>query len=135
MPKANPKQKMIDAAMKIAAKKGWREVSKPVDVLLALIEIADKAQVADDLDGSVREKLVEMMMRRFDALQKYKSGLAALEKDKTVWPSLARELMPALVTSARGMLREAGAGDDHLRALVWLGIKGDVARVWFSDEG
>lgn len=151
----NAKPKLIEAAMKIAAGKGWGAVTvksmaarakvseanarkifaKPTDVLLALIEIADAAMATDTVEGTPREKLFELTLRRFDALQNYRAGLAALESDKAVWPSLAPALMPSLLQSSRQMLAGAGVPDDGLRALVWLAVKADVARVWFADEG
>ncbi|MEM7169354.1 MAG: TetR family transcriptional regulator [Pseudomonadota bacterium] len=153
---------VIEAALRLAASRGWRDLS--------LLDIADEAGLSlaevyalypskqavlggfsrlidqevlsgDDVDGrdeSARDRLFEVLMRRFDALQPHRDGvsriLAAVSCDpfaalcgaKSLRRSMATMLEAAGLSASgcRGMLRVKGLSAIYLSSL----------KVWLKDE-
>lgn len=103
--RAEAPTRLIDAAMSLAALQGWRdtgmaEIAAEAGVTLAearahfgskeallaafvgRIDQAMLAGVSKDLgDESVRDRLFDVIMRRFDAMAPYKQGIAAILRD------------------------------------------------------
>ena len=160
--KADIPDHVIDTAMKLAAEGRWRDLSLPEIAEAAKLPIAkvylvfssrqaildafvrriDAAVLAesddDDLEGNARDRLFDVLMRRFDALDPYKDAVATVAFDQAPDPllalasacqlrrSLALMLEAAGLDSggARGALRVKGLGLIYLAAL----------RVWLRDE-
>ncbi len=150
---------LIAAAFQMAAAQGWHSVSvaaaaraaglpltgarerfpgRPV-VLLRFGRLADQAALAEAaLEGSVRDRLFGLLMRRIDALQAHRAGVLALMRALPSEPSTALLLALATRRSMRWMLEAAGvsAGGVHGE----LRMKGLVAvwlwtlRAWRTDE-
>lgn len=155
-------QRIIDAALKLAAESPWRSV--------ALDDIAAKAKVSPDrlrerfrskaailaafhrrlddamLKGAdkakedgVRDQLFEMLMRRFDALQPHRAALRSILQG-TVIDDPPATLMGAraLVKSMAKALDAAGVGGHGplglLRAKALTAVYLGAARVWMTDE-
>ena len=92
-------QALISAAFTLAASSGWSSVSPAAaarlaglkleeartrfpnaqSILLRFGQLADTHALTDALDsGPVRERLFDVVMRRFDALQQHRAGVLAL---------------------------------------------------------
>lgn len=150
---------LISAALVLAADKGWRAVSvaaaaRAADlplsrararfpsrhhVLLALGRMADQAVLAElPAEGSVRDRLFDLLMRRIDALQKHRAGVLAVLRALPADPCTAIMLTCATRRSMRWMLDAAGVptggllGELRVRGLigVWLW----TIRAWERDD-
>jgi len=150
---------LIAAALALAADRGWRSVSVAAaaraaelplsrarvrfpsrhHVLLALGRMADQAVLGDvPTDGSVRDRLFDLLMRRIDAFQKHRAGVLAVLRALPADPCTAVILTCATRRSMRWMLDAAGAptggltGELRVRGLigVWLW----AIRAWERDE-
>ena len=158
----DPEKAVIEAAMKLAAEKGWRGLSlagigeeagltvselfkvapNKSAILEALsrradAEVLSEGQLAAD-DGSPRDRLFDVIMRRFDALQPYRAGLGEVIYDLGRSPLDALVEMPGLKRTAGLMLEAAGIDSSGLKGLIR--IKGLALvylltlRTWLKDE-
>nr|WP_321986826.1 TetR family transcriptional regulator [uncultured Lichenicoccus sp.] len=150
---------LIRAAMAQAESLGWRRVSVveaareaglPLDrarvrypsaacMLLRLGVLADQAALIDDgSEGTARERLFDMLMRRFDVLQQYREGVRAVLRAIPLDPGLALMLAAATRSSMAWMAQAAGletqglAGTLRVGGLV--GIWLQAVRAWERDE-
>jgi AcrR family transcriptional regulator len=104
---ADAPTRLVEAALKLAALQGWddtgmgeiaTEAGVPLaearahfaskeallDGFVARIDQAMLAGVSEDLGGEpVRDRLFDVIMRRFDAMAPYKDGIAAILRDHT----------------------------------------------------
>ena len=108
-------------------------------VLLRFGRLADQAALADaPADGSVRDRLFDLLMRRFDVLQAHRAGVLALLRALPTEPPTGVLLACATRRSMRWMLDAAGAstrgvrGELRVRGLVALWLW--VLRAWERDE-
>lgn len=166
--KAATAGRIVECAMALAAEQGWRhtglgDIAAAADVSLAELhthfgsKTAILAAFVDQIDGavlagvtpqdsvdeegegeSVRDRLFDVLMRRFDALKPHKDAIRRISRDLARDPlamicflphqarSLAWMLESAGVSSAgvRGRLRARGLGLVYLSAL----------RAWFRDD-
>jgi ubiquinone biosynthesis protein COQ9 len=150
---------LVTAAFRIAGEQGWSQVTaaeaareagisvvearerfpSPAAILLRFGRLADQAALAGaTLDGTVRDRLFDLLMRRFDALQPHRAGIKALMRVLPVHPPTAMLLASSTSRSMRWMLQGAGlaatglCGHVQVRGLqaVWLwGL-----RAWERDE-
>jgi AcrR family transcriptional regulator len=150
---------LIAGAFSLAARDGWaavsvdaaaREVGLAVDrargrfagrdaILLRFGRLADAAALTGvPTDGSVREKLFDILMRRFDALQEHRAGIVALLRALPGSPSQAVLLATATAQSMAWMLEGAGVASSGLPGT--LRAKGLAAawlyalRAWERDD-
>jgi ubiquinone biosynthesis protein COQ9 len=150
---------LVSAALSLAAEQGWRHVSPAAaarragldlavtrqrytgqfGILRAFGRLADAHALTGALtEGPVRERLFDVLMRRFDFLQTHRAGVLALLRTLPAEPPLALCLARATVTSMGWMLEGAGVSAQGLRgnirkkglALVW----GYGMRTWCRDE-
>lgn len=150
---------LIAAALAIAADKGWRavtvmdaaraaEIPLPLArerfpsraaILMGLGRMADQAVLAEvPTDGSVRDRLFDLLMRRLDAFQQHRAGVVAALRALPSDPATAIMLACATRRSMRWMLDAAGVpsgglgGELRLRGLigVWLW----AVRAWEKDD-
>ena len=108
-------------------------------VLLRLGRMADSAALADaPSEGTVRDKLFDLLMHRFDTLQAHRAGVAVLLRALPSDPPTALLLACATRRSMRWMLQAAGVSTTGLRGQ--LRVRGLVAvwlwtlRAWERDE-
>jgi hypothetical protein len=108
-------------------------------VLMRFGRLADQAALTGAAsDGSVRDRLFDMIMRRIDVLQAHRAGVLAVLRMLPAEPPLALLLAAAGERSMRWLLDAAGvpsagvAGALRVRGLlaVWLW----TVRAWQSDE-
>jgi hypothetical protein len=150
---------LIAGAFAVAARDGWdavspaaaaREAALPLEqvrprfpatmaILARFGALADEQALTDALDaGPVRERLFDILMRRFDALQPHRAGVLALLAALPAHPATALAL-GALTTRSMGwMLEAAGVPSTGLRGLlasqgltaVWM----YALRAWRTDD-
>ena len=149
---------LIASAFTLAAERGWAEVSVtraaraadlPLDrarerfigrgtILAKFGRMADQAALAHAVtEGSPRDRLFDLVMRRFDALQPHRAGVLALKSYLPRDPGLALGLAMAHGVSMAFMLEAAGISASGLRGAlrvqglgaIWL----RVARTWEGD--
>lgn len=136
--KPAPADRMIEAAMTLAARRGWRGLtlteimaeagvsmaeaypqmaskSAVLDALMARVDRAVLAEPAEDAGVAPRDRLFDLLMRRFDALRPYRLGLAAVMRDLPGDPFHALCAARGLDRSMGWMLRAAGLDGGGLR--------------------
>jgi len=150
---------LIAGAFAIAARDGWsavsviraaREADLPLDrarenfagrdaILIRFGKRADSRALADaPATGPVRERLFDLLMRRFDALQAHRLGVLALLKNLPADPGAALLLTAATARSMGWMLQAAGisttglSGQLAINAL--LGVWLYTVRAWQTDD-
>lgn len=152
--------RLIDAALALAARDGWRaaslaaiaaeagvglaavygRVADKTAILAALMRRIDRAVLAEpaDLDGSPRDRLFDVLMRRFEALQPHRAGIVAVVRGG-VDPVRSAALLPALGRSMAWMLTAAGLEADgiagRLRVAGLTVVYANAFRVWLDDDG
>jgi hypothetical protein len=149
---------LVTAAFALAAERGWSRVSVaqaarradlPLDrararfpvraaILLRFGVIADQAALARAAsDGPPRDRLFDILMRRFDALQAHRAGVLALLRALPTEPLTAALLAAANLRSMGWMLEGAGISArgplGRLRAKVLLLVNLAGLRAWADD--
>jgi hypothetical protein len=87
---------------------------------------------------TVRERLFDIIMRRFDALARYKAGLQSILRDAPRDPLVALCSAPRFMRSMAWLAESAGV--DTAGLLGTLRVKGlagvylTALRTWFSDD-
>ena len=150
---------LVAGAFALAGRQGWsavsvvsaaREAGLALDrarvrfagihaVLMKFGEQADSKALADSLEtGPVRERLFDVLMRRFDALQTHRAGVQALLRHLPADPGLALVLGAATSGSMAWMLEASGIQSGGLRgALMVQGLVGVwlyTLRAWQADD-
>lgn len=150
---------LITAAFALGAEKGWRHVSPAAAarhagldlakvrtaypctgaILTTFGKIADAVALSNALtEGSVRDRLFDILLRRFDYLQLHRPGVLALLRALPVCPPLALVMAELNLASMGWLLEGAGVDATGLRGAlakrgllaVWLyGI-----RAWADDD-
>jgi AcrR family transcriptional regulator len=157
------RQALIEAFLKLLAGKGWhgfalRDVAEAAGVSLAELYAAfpsrlalleafiadvDRQVLADvmpslDPDETVRDRLFETMMRRYDVLRPHKDAVAAMAEGMARDPLAMLALSRTLDRSMAAVLEAAGvASDGLLGALRQKGLAAmhlAVLRVWLNDD-
>jgi len=150
---------LIAAAFQLAAEQGWRSVSVATAagaaslplararerfpgraaILLRLGRLADQTALAElPGDGTARDRLFDLLMRRIDAFQAHRAGVLALLRALPAEPPTALLLALATRRSMRWMLEAAGISSRGLQGE--LRVKGLFAvwlltmRAWRTDE-
>jgi AcrR family transcriptional regulator len=154
--------RIIDAAMMLIAAQGWRRVSlaavaeaaglpilqvyrlfpSKTAILCGLLRRVDEAALAEPLDGNPEEKprdrVFDLLMRRFDALQPHRAALEALRRDLPADPLAALALGGALLCSMRLMLEAAGITSHGIGGVITVKLTAAAylaaAHGWSRDE-
>lgn len=157
--KASP-DKIVDAALSLAAERRWREVSladiageaktslgdlhdhfgSKQAILGAFIDRIDTA-ILSDADGEgepVRERLLDVLLRRFEALTPHKQAVASIVRDGAGDPVFALCAGPRLMRSMAWSLEAAGISSAGLGGRIRTkGLAAIYARavfVWLRDD-
>ncbi|MDE2333419.1 MAG: TetR family transcriptional regulator [Rhodospirillales bacterium] len=154
---------LIGAAFRLAGERGWSRVSVAaaareagldlararlrfpgqLAVLLKFARMVDRAalvtaQAEGGETGSVRDRLFELLMRRFDVLQEHRAGVEALLRTLPLRPGLALMLARATERSMGWMLEAAGTEATgplgHVRAKALAGVWLWAVRAWARDS-
>ena len=118
------------------------EFDSPIAILAAQMrEIDQKVLAADDADmaqESPRERLFDVLMRRFEALGPHKAAVRSLTRSARCNPLLALALNGLAARSQGWMLSAAGIDSSGLRgAMRAQGLAclyADAMRTWLDDE-
>ncbi len=163
---ADPATLIIDATLELAPKLGWRtlrmtDIAEETGLTLAGIHAVFPckamiltgyirridAQVlsghvlsgkSDDEAESPRDRLFELLMRRFDALNEHKPAVGAIFRDAWCDPATMVVGGPSLLNSMAWMLEAAGItpeglrGGTRVKALAL--IYANAFRVWLKDS-
>jgi AcrR family transcriptional regulator len=155
----DPGERMLEAALALAAERDWagiglaeiaRQAGLPLAeaygacrsklaLLAALNRRVDAAALATapEAEGLPRERLFDLLMRRFDALQPHRLALRSMLRGSLGDPT-ALLAAAALLRSMAWMLEAAGIGAGGwrggLRAPVLAGVYLSVLRVFLGDE-
>ncbi len=160
-PPISTEDRILDAALRIAARDGWRaaalarvaaeaEVDLPAlyalfptkpALLVGLLRRVDRAVRAGATpapsDGSPRDRLFDVVMRRFDALQAHRAGLAAIIAGGRD-PLGGLALIGPFRRSMAWMLEAAGISSDgwagRLRGAGLAVVYARAFRVWLDDD-
>lgn len=121
----------------------YKQISGRSQLLRQLNDRLDQAMFSFDLAElaplSVRERLFELLMRRFDAMLPYKPALQQFSQKSEMTPLLltsslcnldrmAERLLDAVGVTQRGLKRRLAR-----RALMAAYV--DIVRVWITDDG
>lgn len=158
----DPGRAIVDAAMALAAERGWAGIAL-ADIAAAagmpLLEIyrryrsktAILAAFQRRIDAEIlagageeetaerpRDRLFDVLMRRFDALRPYRESLRAIGRDAASDPFALLGSAASFVRSMSWMLEAAGIAASGLRgsarAYVLGGVYLSVVKVWLDDD-
>jgi AcrR family transcriptional regulator len=161
-PARTPRDRILDAALALAEREGWRnaslgaiagEANVPLHelygefrsraaILGGLMARTDRSVLAEtpaaDAEENPRDRLFEVLMRRFDALKPHRAALKVIARDLGADPPTALCSAPAFLRSMAWMLEAAGLssagirGRLRVRALALLYLC--VLRTFVGDE-
>lgn len=158
----DPMKKVIKATLALAAENGWRDLTLeeiaakskvPLKDLRGLVR--DKAQIlerfAADIDAEVlgslepeladevpRDRLFDVLMRRFEILAPHKDALRRIAADLKSSPVDHLALAGSGMRSMQWMMAGAGVETPGLKGLVQINALGclymSVFRTWLDDD-
>jgi AcrR family transcriptional regulator len=161
-PAPSDSDRIIDAALACIARQGWRRLSladiaaeaglpilrvyrmfqsKPA-ILRGFFRRVDEAVLAAPLDSEPderpRDRVFDLLMRRFDALTPYRAALEVLGRELPTDPLAALAAGAGLLRSMRWMLEAAGISGEGLGGALAVKLTAAVylatLRVWLRDE-
>lgn len=110
-------------------------VSRKSDLLGLLAEQIDQAMMeGGPVDGSVRDCLFDLVMRRFEALQPWRAGVVTIVDDLASDPALPLLLLPAFHTSLTLVLESAGLAPTPLRVFGLGAVVLASFKHWLRDD-
>jgi AcrR family transcriptional regulator len=161
-PPADEADRIIDAAFAQIATEGWRRLSLATvaaasglsilrvyrnfpskqAILCGFFRRIDEAVLAEppaaEEGERPRDRLFDLMMRRFDALRPYKPALEALRRELPADPPSMLVAGAALLRSIRWMHEAADIATGGLRGAIAVRFTGAAylaaARVWHRDD-
>jgi AcrR family transcriptional regulator len=161
-PAKDVEARALDAALELAATRRWMEISlaeiagqaglklseiypvapNKAALLAAFARRIDAAVLSEDLEGledsPARDRLFDVMMRRFDALEPYREAVGNILADAWAEPLAALGGLPQLGRSMAWMLEAAGIPTEGWRGLLrvqgLVGIYVATLRVWLRDD-
>lgn len=154
--------RLIDAMLELTAREGWQGVTLPaiaegagarlselypawrsrMAVLAAFMRRIDREVVETDFtfapEDTARDKLFEVLMRRFDALQPHREAVQRIRTGTMRDPVAAAAMMRQMGCSMAWMLEAAGLTADGIAGKVKIaGLTGLWLRcmaVWVEDD-
>lgn len=156
----DPGGRIIDAALELAAVEGWSGLSLAriaeaagltlaelhatfpskgclLDAFIRRIDRQVLAGGPTDAADAARDRLFEVLMRRFDALAPCKAAVAAILRD-VVDPTVGLIGLPAVARSMAWTLEAAGLSSAGLAGLIRVQglmlVYADAVRVWLRDD-
>jgi AcrR family transcriptional regulator len=152
------KSRLIAAALDLAARKGWRnlgmgEIATAAGVnlgeafaafrtksgLLAAFarQVSETVLAGGEAAGNPRERLFELLMRRFDALKNHRAGLKAILRGSIGDPATLCGV-PATLNAMAWMLEGAGLSSEgwrgHVRCLALTRAYAATFRTFLDDD-
>lgn len=132
---------MIEATLQLAQRQGWQHVSlvdasreaglplqqvrqrfpfKSMVLLRLNHQIDDAALCGESYGSTVRERLFDLLMRRFDAMQDYRHGICAVMQAVPRDPALAAFLAATTMESLRWIADSAALDRQGLGGMIRL---------------
>jgi AcrR family transcriptional regulator len=161
-PAASDADRIIDATMALIAAGGWRNVSlaavaeetgltilqvyqvfpSRTAILCGFFRRIDEAALAAPVEAETgerpRDRMFDLLMRRFDALQPYRAPLTALRRDLPFDPLSALAAAAALLCSMRLTLETAGISSDGIGGVIAVKLVAAAylfaSQTWARDE-
>ena len=159
-PRGEPKDRLIDAALTLAAERGWRGLGMGEIAAEAGVPLKDTYRLARSktallaafrrrideamLEGGVvsgdstHDRLFDALMRRFEALKPYRPGLRAILRDSIGDPATFC-LAPGMLRSMGWTLTAAGLSLPGVRGAcarrLVAGLYLSMMPTFFRDEG
>lgn len=161
-PRRPSPERIVKAAMTLAAERSWRTVSlndiaEKAGITLAQLhelfssKAAIVAALGDTVDAKVlagtdaevvgephRDRLLDVMMRRYEALGEYKSAIASILRDGAGDPASALCVCPQIIRSMAWSLEAAGISSaglkGRIRAKGLAAIYVSGLLVWLRDD-
>lgn len=150
----------LKAGLELASTRPWQtipllEIASRADISMSeLYGIADKDTLSDALDGwadqamsaeaidledTPRERLFDVIMRRFELMEDHRAGVLSLMRARDRSPGRLAALLKARNTSARWALSCAGldrgnSPDLSAKSLALAWVIGKTERAWRKDE-
>lgn len=154
---------IIAAALKLIAARGWRDVTLRsiaseagvpfaelyaafptkaaiVGAFLADIDrqVLEGVEDTPDPDETVRDRLFDTLMRRYDALRPHRDAVASLAEGLARDPLAALAIRPALMRSMAVVLEVSGLSAEGfvgaLRQKSLAALQASVLRTWLRDD-
>ncbi len=159
--KAYVSDRILSAALELAAAGGWRSLSlaeiagkagvslaevhaaypTKASILAGFIARIDRQVLAGgttEKEDSVRDRLFEVLMRRFDALTPHKDAVAGILRDLPSNPAAVLATAPQFVNGMAWMVEAAGLSSSGLRGAIRVNgvilIYLNTLRVWLRDD-
>jgi AcrR family transcriptional regulator len=158
----NDRERIINAMLACIERQGWRRLSladiaggagvpilqvyrvyrsKPA-ILCGFFRRIDEAVLAMPLDTAPderpRDRVFDLLMRRFDALAPYRAALERLSRDLPMDPVAALAAAAGLLRSMRWMLEAAGISGEGLAGAVAVKLTAAAylatMRTWLRDD-
>jgi AcrR family transcriptional regulator len=154
--------RLVDAMLALSETEGWRGLSvaaiarhagvpladvhpaygSRLAILAAFMRRIDKAVVASDFafapEDTARDRLFEVVMRRFDALRTYREALRRIQAGLIFDPLAVLASLPAFGCSMTWMLEAAEIASDGAagcaKAAGLAGVWAKTFRVWLDDD-
>ena len=154
--------RIIDAALRLVAAGGWRRLSlaaiaaeadlpiltlyrafpSKAAILCGFSRRIDEAVLAPPLEASEderpRDRIFDLLLRRFDALQPHRAAIEVLGRELPTDPLAALGAGARLLCSIAWMLEAAGIATDGLRGIVAVKLTAAAylatGRVWLRDD-
>jgi AcrR family transcriptional regulator len=161
-PPGNERDRIVDAALALIAHDGWRnlgmgaiaaEAGLPIlavyrlfpsrqAILRAFFRRIDEAALADPVEAAAderpRDRVFDLLMRRFDALRPYRGALEVLSRELPTDPPSALCAGAGLLRSMAWMIEAAGTATTGLRGIVAVKLTAAAylatMRVWLRDD-
>ena len=158
---ATPRGRIIDAALRLAAAKPWRDVSLneiaqsagvtlvelskefygKLSIMAAFTKLVDeqvlaRARLVHGADESARDRVFDVIMTRFDILQPYRAALKSIFHGGATPPGL--DTLGRMMRSQHWMLVAAGIPADgpagRAREAALLSVYARTFQEWLTDE-
>lgn len=154
--------RIIDATLALIAAQGWRRVSlaavasetglsviqlyrlfpSRTAILCGWLRRVDETVLAEPVDGEAgekpRDRVFDVLMRRFDALQPHRDALAVLRRDLAGDPCSGLAVAAAGLRSMRLMLEAAGIATHGIAGTIAVKLAAAAylaaAHTWSRDE-
>lgn len=154
--------KLVDALLALVESEGWRgltvaaiarKAGEPLadlhprygsrlSILAAFMRRIDREVVASDFafapEDTARDRLFEVIMRRFDALRPHREALRRIRAGLTFDPLGAAATLPAFGCSLAWMLEAAEIPSDGVAGCLKItglaGVWAKTFRVWLDDD-
>lgn len=159
-PADDPRDKALDAALRLAASRKWSEIALPDIAAEAGLSLGEMLRVAPskaallaafgrridsamfarpvEAEGSVKDKLFDLLMRRFDALAPHKAAVKNILADLPGDPLAALCALPGLLRAMRWTAEAAGIKTTgplapfKINALTLTYL--NTLRIWLQDD-